>query len=83
MADPSLQDAVRRHPDRVVDPLGFEELVNFGICEARVGPEIDARDLPLVSFDNRGEHLLPTVGAGDIAGTQRAAFQIAELVENE
>ena len=31
VADPVLQDAVRREPDRIVDPLGFEELVDIGI----------------------------------------------------
>jgi hypothetical protein len=52
MADPLLQDAVRRQSDRVFDPLGFEELVNVWIGEPRVRPEIDARDLSLVSFES-------------------------------
>lgn len=32
---------------------------------------------------NRLQHILPTVGAVDITGTQGTPFQIAELVENE
>jgi hypothetical protein len=36
MGDPLLQDAVRRQPDRVFYPLGFEELVNFGTGEGGV-----------------------------------------------
>ena len=83
MADPLLQDAVRWQADRVFDPLGFEELVYFRIGETRVGPEINARNLPFVSFDNRLQHALPPIGAVDVAGTQRAAFQIAELIEHK
>src|SRR3984893_14667881 len=59
MADPFLQDAVRWQPYCVFDPLGFEKLINFGIGETRVGPEINARDLPLVAFDNRLQHTVP------------------------
>src|SRR5437660_8703425 len=61
MADPLLQYAVRWQADRVFDPLGFEELVYFRIGETRVSPEINARDLPFVSFDNRYQHALPYV----------------------
>ena len=43
IADTLLQDAVRRQANGVFDPLGFEELVDIGIGEAGVGPEIDAR----------------------------------------
>ena len=38
---------------------------------------------PPVSFDNWLEHALPANGAVDVARTQSAAFQIAELVEYE
>ena len=62
---------------------GFEELVYFLIGETRVSPEINARDLPFVSFDNRLQRVLPPIGGVDVAGTQRAAFQIADLVEYE
>src|ERR1700756_221744 len=37
MADPFLQDAVRRQPDRVFDPFGFKELqisTNTGLLPA-------------------------------------------------
>src|SRR5262249_56634031 len=34
-------------------------------------------------FHDGLEHWLPAVGAVDIAGTQRAAFQITELIEHE
>jgi hypothetical protein len=31
IADPVFQNAVGRKPDRVADPLGFEELVDLGL----------------------------------------------------
>jgi hypothetical protein len=71
MADPFLQDAVRWQPYCVLDPLDFEKLINFGIGETRVGPEINARNLPLVAFDNWLQHTFPSVGAVDVAGTKR------------
>jgi hypothetical protein len=49
--------------------LIFEELVNFGTAEGGVSPEIDARDLSLIAFDNRLQRVLPAVGAVDVAGS--------------
>ena len=83
MADPFLQDAVRWQPYCVFDPLGFEKLINFGIGKTRVCPEINARDFPLVAFDNRRQHTLPSVGAVDVAGTKRAALHVPELIEQK
>src|SRR6202035_4273098 len=83
MADPFMQDAVRWQPYCVFDPLDYEKLINFGIGETRVGPEINARDLPLVAFDNRLQHTVPSVGGVDVAGTKRTSFQVTELVEHE
>lgn len=57
------------------DPFGFEELVDIGIGEAGVGPEIDARDLALMPRHDRLQHRLPSIGAVNVAGTQRTAFQ--------
>jgi hypothetical protein len=34
MADAFLQHAVRRQPDRVLEALGFQELVNLGLAKA-------------------------------------------------
>jgi hypothetical protein len=42
IADPRLQDAIRRQANGVFDPFGFEELIDFWICETRISPEIDA-----------------------------------------
>src|SRR3979409_262834 len=83
MADPFLQDAVRWQPYCVFDPLYFEELVDIGIGEPRVGPAINARALPLVAFENRLQHTVPSIGAVDVAGAKRTSFQATELVEHE
>jgi Sulfite exporter TauE/SafE len=45
--------------------------------------EVDAQDLALIAQDDRFEHALPAVGAVNVAGTQDAALQVAELVEHE
>jgi hypothetical protein len=63
--------------------LGFEILIDLGIGEAGVGPEIDARELATIPRHDRLQHCLPSVGAVNIARAQRATFQIAELVEHE
>src|SRR6266404_8935629 len=83
VADAFLQDAVRRKPDRVLDAFRFQILVDIGIGEARVGAEIDARDLAAIARHDGLQHILPAVGAVNVAGTKRAAFQIAELIEHE
>jgi hypothetical protein len=83
MADPFLQETVGGQPDRISDPLAFEIFVNVGVGESRVASKINAREFALVADDDRLQHALPVVGAVDVAGTQRAPFQIAELVEQE
>jgi hypothetical protein len=44
VSDFVLQDGICRQPDRVTDPLGFQELVDFGIGESRVATKIEALD---------------------------------------
>jgi hypothetical protein len=83
VANPTLQDLVSRQPDRILDPLRFEKLVDLGHGEGCISSKIDARDLASIALADRVEHILPAVGAVDIAGTQRAAFQITELIEHE
>src|SRR5262249_2217694 len=83
VANPTLQDLVGRQPDRILDPLRFEKLVDLGHGEGCIGSKIDARDLASIALHDRVEHILPAVGAVDIAGTQRGAFQVTELIEHE
>jgi len=83
IADPFLQDAVRGKPDRVFDAFGFEILIDIRIGEARVGAKIDARDLAAIALHDRLQNALPAIGAVDVAGTKRTAFQIAKLIEQE
>lgn len=78
-----LQNTLPGQPDRILDPFGFEILVDRGICEARVGAAINAGHLALVARHDRLQHALPAIGAMDIARTQRAPLQIAELIEDE
>jgi hypothetical protein len=51
--------------------------------EARVGAEIGARDLAPVACNDGLERIAPAIGPVHVAGTQRAALQVAELVEYE
>ena len=44
VADPLLQDATGGKPNRVLDPPGFQILVDVGIGEGGIGPEVDPRD---------------------------------------
>src|SRR3984893_15296619 len=83
ICDPFLQDAVGGQTDRIFDPLRLQILVNLGICEAGVGAKIKARDLALITRNDRLQHALPTIGAMNVPGTQRALLQIAELVEHK
>ena len=82
IADPVLQDPVRWQPDRILDPLRFEKLVDLGIGKAGVSPEIDARNLALISRQDGLQHSVPSVGAVNVAGTQNAAFQVTVNTNN-
>src|SRR6516165_3899771 len=83
IADPLLQHLVGRKADCVLDPLGFQELVDPWHGEGRIGAEIEARNLAPIARHDRFEPVFPAVGAVDVAGTQRATFRIAELVEHK
>jgi hypothetical protein len=48
--------------DRIFDPLRFEELIDLGTNKAHVRPEIDARNLALISRHERLQHSIPFVG---------------------
>jgi hypothetical protein len=70
-------------PDRVPHAFDFEELVDIRIGEGRVASKIQPRPLAPVARYDRFQYSTPAVGAVDIAGSQRAPFHIAELVEHE
>ena len=82
-ADPALQDIVGRQPDRVGNLLGFEKLVDLGIGEGSIAPEVEVLYAPPVADDHRLQHCAPAGSAVDIACPQGAALDIAELVEYE
>src|SRR4051812_9377971 len=72
MADLVLQDLVGRQADRVACTLGFEELVNRGIREGCVTPEIQMLHDAPVTRDHRLQQRAPAVGTMDVAQSQRA-----------
>ena len=56
IADPVLQDAVGREPDRVADPLGFEELEDLWVGEDRITSEIETLHCAPVAGDHWLQH---------------------------
>src|SRR6195256_2237080 len=83
ISDPVLQNPVARQTNRIFDPFGFEKLVDLGIGKAGVGSEINERDLAAVARHNRLQNLIPAIRAVNVAGTKRAPFEVAELVEQK
>ena len=78
-----MQDPVGRQADCVADAFGFEEFVDLGIGEGRVARKIQAlHDVP-VAGDHRLQHRSPAGGTVHVAWPQRAALDIAELIEYE
>ena len=63
--------------------LSLQKLVNLGVGEGGVGAEVAAHLAVLVTRDHGFEHVLPAARRMNIARTQRAAFQISKLVEDE
>jgi hypothetical protein len=60
-----------------------EELLDLGMREASVGPEINARYLTIIARYEQIQNFVPSVGAVNIAGAQSAGFRISELIEHE
>ena len=83
VADPLLQDAVGRQPDRVLVAFGLQELVDLGVGKGGIGAEVAAEVALPVAGHDRFEHVLPAVRRMDVARAQRTAFEVAELVEHE
>src|SRR5215469_2906717 len=83
IADPLLQHLIGRKADRILDSLGFEELVDIGIGKSSIGADVEARDLAAIARHDRRQHVPPAVRAVDVTGTQRRAFQVTELVEHK
>src|SRR5215208_6697866 len=83
MSDLVLQDLIGRQADRVAGTLGFEELVNLGVRAGCVTPEIQMLHDAPVTRAHRLQQRAPAVGTMDVARSQRAPFNIAELVEHK
>src|SRR3954452_10796801 len=83
MSDLVLQDTIGRQANRVACTLGFEELINLGIREGCVTPEIQMLHDAPVTRNHRLQQRAPAVSTMDVARSQRAPFDIAELIEHE
>jgi hypothetical protein len=82
-ADALLQHPVGGQPDRVLDAPSFEELVQLWPGEGGIRAEVQALHLASVARHHRLQHRAPAVGGVHVARPQRAALQVAELVEHE
>ena len=83
MRDAVLEHLVGRQPDRILEALGFEELVYPGQCKRGITPEVAPQQPVSITGDSRVQHVAPFMGAVHVAGTKGAALQVAELVEDE
>ena len=83
MPDPLLQDRIGRQADGIADALGLQQLVQLGLGERRITPEVERKAALPVAGDHGLEHLAPAVGAVHVAGPEQAPLQVAELVEQE
>ena len=85
--DPFVEFGIALHADGATPALGFQQVKQRRDGEGRIGPEPPPFDRGPggggTARRNRLQHILPTIGAVDIAGPQSAPFQIAELVEHE
>jgi hypothetical protein len=74
---------VGRQADGIADALGLQQLVDLGLGEGGIGPEVEGGAPVAVAGDHRLQHQAPVFGAVGIAGPKEAALQVAELVEQE
>jgi hypothetical protein len=84
---PLVELAVALDPHGVIPALGLQQFEQRGNGEGGVTSEIAPDDrrsrVARISCQQRAQHILPAIGAVDIAGTQRTPLQIAELVGHE
>lgn len=83
MSDGLLKHIVALQADGVEITFRFQHLVKLREGKGGIGPKEPHQVAPLVSGDDRGQNLLPAIGAVDIALAQRAALKIARLVEHK
>ena len=85
--NPPVELAVGLDPDGVAPTLGLQEIEQRRDGKGGVASEIAPGDrrsrVARISCQHRAQHILPAIGAVDIAGPQGTSLQIAELVEHE
>src|SRR3954467_2423405 len=74
ISDLILQDLVGRKPDRVACTLGFKKLVDLGIGESCVAPEIQMLHDTPVTRNHRLQQRAPAVSTVDVARPQCASL---------
>ena len=83
MRDLLAQDGIGGQPNGMEGAHIFEPFVYPGNCKGDVGAQ-EPHEIALgVPGDHRVQNILPAIGAVDVATSQGAAFQHAELVEQE
>ncbi|EDP61583.1 hypothetical protein BAL199_07853 [alpha proteobacterium BAL199] len=84
MSDAAFENGVLLHPDGVEIACPFQSLIECRDRIGGIGPEEAATKVATsVAGDHRIKDVPPAVGAVDVAIAQGAAFQHAELVEQE
>ena len=78
-----MQHLVAGEPDGVEDAPFLQVLVNLGLGEGGIGPEVPTHSRPLVAGQDWLQYIQPVVGAVDIPRTQHGPFAVPELVEHE
>ena len=84
MGDAAFENGVLLHPDGVEIARLFQSFIERRDRIGGIGPKETAPKVAAsVAGDDGVEDVLPTIGAVDVAMPQGAAFQHAELVEQE
>jgi hypothetical protein len=81
--DTLLQHPIGWQPNSVADAFGLQEFVEFGLGEGGIGAEVEIDASLSIPRDHRLQQRLPAFSTVSIAGTQKAALEVAELVEQE
>ena len=83
MSNGLLKHIVALQADGVEITFRFQHLVKLREGKGGIGPKEPHPGATLVSGDDRGQNLLPAIGAVDIALAQGAVLKIAKLVEHK
>ena len=84
MSDTALQNLVGLQPDGIAEPIGFQIVEQFRDGEGGISPQIFAPQArPTIALHDWIKHGLPVIRAMSVSRSQRTAFQIPVLIEDE